>query len=378
MNLIVTGPGAEPLEAYLREAGHIVHALGHESLAGTLRSGVLAAFPADAVVFAADTVVNMLKAEDERDREVAERVSNEIAALPESATTADGRKYSRLPFHFVDARARYIAGPGFPAGGRASLNPQIGYANVEAQIQETVDAYRKRLLGEFDNHGFLVVYDRGRYRVRPALQPAADIEGELFYARADDLRNMAPNHYWTIDREHLGLQYEIDLLEESINNPNISEPQLQAFFEVYPHLLTRDAFPIPHPRLTDAEGKLLIPDFLLRPIVSVQRDINWEIRDLKLPQQQILAHEHGRRPRFSAAIFDAIVQLRDYRDYFRNEQNADTIRSMFGQQLRFPKLAVLVGRMPNQVEALERNQAEEEVRIITYDEILEDARRLAP
>jgi hypothetical protein len=377
VNLIVTGPGAENLETYLRSRGHLVHATNYESLVATLRSGILAAFPADAIVFAEEMAY--LLGRDEQVGAVANRLRDDIAALPESATTADSRKYNRLPFIVVEASSSHVFPPVVAKNKLvyAVIDPEAHFAGVEDQIRDEVGTYRQRLLDEFANHGFLVVYDHGRFRVRPALQPDADVDGDRFYATADRLRNMAPNHFWTIDRELFGIQYEIDQLEEHINNPEINEAALQTFFEAHPHLLTGDAFPIPHPRLTDAQGRLLIPDFLLRPVVSVQRDVNWEVRDLKLPQVPLLVREGG-RPRFSAAIMDAVVQLRDYRDYFRNEGNAENIEALLGHRLRFPRLAILVGRMPRNVEALERNQDEESVRIITYDEILEDARRLAP
>lgn len=374
MNLILTGPGAEGFESYLRANGQSVHATNYETLVPTLSSGILAPFPADAIVFVEDEATTIEP--DWRIQAIAAQLRDDIEALPESATTADGRKYNRIPFVFIEA-FRVGIPPGADSLVYAVVDRSALFAQAEERIRREVHTYRQRLLHEFSNHGFLVVDDHGRFRVRPALQPVADIEGDLFYATADALRNMAPNHYWTIDRDVFGIQYEVDQLEAHINDPEITEPALQAFFEANPSLLSGDAFSIPHPRLIDTDGRLQIPDFILRPIVSVQRDSNWEVRDLKLPQAPILVRESG-RPRFSAAIMDAIAQLRDYHDYFSSGRNTENVEALLGHRLRFPRLAVLVGRMPRNVAALELNQSKEDVRIITYDEILEDARRRAP
>lgn len=137
---------------------------------------------------------------------------------------------------------------------------------------------------------------------------------------------------------------------------------------------------MPHVQLSDGTGKVLIPDFVLKPIVAVQRDSNWEVLDLKKPQAKLLAGS-AQRVRLSQEVMRAIAQLRDYGDYFKDPSNSATVASTLGHPLRHPKLAVLIGRLPrtDQVEALEQAQAREpDVRIVTYDEIAATQKGLLP
>jgi Domain of unknown function (DUF4263) len=133
---------------------------------------------------------------------------------------------------------------------------------------------------------------------------------------------------------------------------------------------------LPHVRL-EQDARVLIPDFILKPIVAAQRDSEWEVLDLKRPDARLLVGK-ANRSRLSHEVMNAITQLRDYGDYFRNPQNALDIGVKLGYRLRFPKLAVLVGRLRNaDSEALALAQERErDVRIVTYDEILEKQKRL--
>jgi hypothetical protein len=134
---------------------------------------------------------------------------------------------------------------------------------------------------------------------------------------------------------------------------------------------------MPHVPLQSDSGPLLVPDFIIKPVVAYQRDSNWEILDLKKPDAKLLA---GPRlhTRLSHEVMQAIAQLRDYRDYFRNPEHTERVASALGHHLRYPKLAVLIGRLSGvNVEELEKAQAREpDVRIVTYDEILERQQKL--
>lgn len=248
------------------------------------------------------------------------------------------------------------------------------------EIREVVSRYRQRLLDELDNLGLLVSYENGRYRVGPALTPRErDVEGEFYYGPAD-ARESVKGKYFTVDRDNYGIQYEIELFEALINHPDVRELDLQQFFEEHPHFLvaTRLMQALPHVSLVDQKGKLLIPDFVLKPIVAAQRDSNWEILDLKHPQAKLLAGPSN-HIRFSQDVMKAINQVKDYKDYFEDPRNAGAVTEVLGHPLRHPRLGVLIGRMPEHgdVEALEQAQAREpEVRIVTYDEVLETQKSL--
>src|SRR5438552_16499706 len=51
--------------------------------------------------------------------------------------------------------------------------------------------------------------------------------------------------------------------------------------QVHPHFLVGSnlAEPIPDPQFTDGDGNVLIPDFVLKPVVAQQRHTKWEILD---------------------------------------------------------------------------------------------------
>jgi len=110
----------------------------------------------------------------------------------------------------------------------------------------------------------------------------------------------------------------------------------------------------------------------------MQRDSNWEVLDLKMPNAKLVAGK-GHRLRFGHEVSAAIAQLKGYGDYFRNPANDEVIKTVLSHRLRFPKLAVLIGRMPKggEVEQLDLVQSREpSVNIITYDEILDSQRNL--
>jgi hypothetical protein len=164
----------------------------------------------------------------------------------------------------------------------------------------------------------------------------------------------------------------VDQFEALINREDVREQELQLFFEEHPHFLSTLHTPLPHVRLRNRHGKLLVPDFVLKPIVAQQRDSRWQVLELKLPQERLLAHRGSRR-QLSANVMSAIAQLRDYREHFEHA-DADEIANVLGHPVKRPRLGVLIGRLANvDVEALEEQQRYlTDVKIVTYDEILEE------
>jgi len=301
-----------------------------------------------------------------------EAVARSIRSLSSTITTADHRKWNALPIlglvHALSESAQLDR-------SLLTFASDSSYDAVFATVERMVEAYRAQLLNELDNLGFLVVEDHGRLRVAgPALAPKTGVESALYYAPDSD------NRIWTVDRDAYGVQYDIELFEALVNDAGVDEPRLQQFFEEHPYFLTQNQFEaLPHPRLAQqGTGDLYIPDFVLKPIVAAQRDSNWEVLDLKLPQARLLAGQN-RALRLSHEVMNAIRQLRYYRDYFLDPRNTATVNQVLGAPLRRPRLAVLIGRLPDNeelLEALEREQAEVDVRIVTYDELLERQIRL--
>jgi hypothetical protein len=239
-------------------------------------------------------------------------------------------------------------------------------------IERVVHNYRQHLLAEFSNLGFIVTIQHGRYRVGPALQSTEQLEGSLYYGRGD--RRELTGRYYTVDRDLCGIQHEVEVFENLINHPETSEDQLQKFFEHHPHFLgdLQHTIPLPHVRLEHPTNPLYIPDFILKPIVAYQRDTNWRVLDLKKPSARLLAGPAS-HVRLSYDVTQAIAQLRDYRDYFQNPENNERVHQALGHRLRYPELAVLIGRLREaEQELLDKAQSREaDVRIVTYDEVLQ-------
>jgi hypothetical protein len=307
------------------------------------------------------------------------KLVNEVRSLEGFHAMKDGRKWATLPVVLIVSSL--FSGDGIREPVDAMVTAlHSDYGQNLDEIREVVSQYRQRLLDELDNLGLMVTYQQGRYRVGPALTPRdRAVEGEFYYGSADT-RDGVRGKYFTVDRDAFGIQYEIEKFEALINDPDVTELDLQHFFEENPHFLisTRLMQALPHVPLIDAHGKLLVPDFVIKPIVAVQRDSNWEILDLKHPQAKLLAGPSNHK-RFSQDVMKAINQVKDYRDHFENPAHATAIADLLGHPLRHPRLGVLIGRMPvdEEIEPFENAQAREAgVRIVTYDEILETQKQL--
>jgi hypothetical protein len=331
-------------------------------------------FLADAVVLISDYLHHEpLKATD------AVMLAARLRLLGDSVAMIDGRKWNAVPILVL------VAGwldyfDGHNAAARLDTEGQ-GHVDVydistdsefgTAHIREAIHAYRSQLLAELDDLGFIVTYEHGRYRVGPAFRRRAELVGRFYFGAADQ----RGDHFVTVHRDLLGVQLDIEQFEHLINRKDVEERELQVFFEQNPHFLSALAKPLAHVHFRDPAGRLLVPDFVLKPIVATQRDSRWEVLDLKRPQASLLVGA-GARKRVSHEVAAAIRQLRDYGDYFADPRNAIHIEQKLGHRLRRPKLGVLIGRLRGvDVEALESEQSRtNDVRIITYDEILQTQR----
>jgi hypothetical protein len=234
-----------------------------------------------------------------------------VHELPRYCTMPAGRRWNRIPlFIFLQHRTDNVT--------RAwSDYLTICTGSVDYLYDTLVNAvtsYRRRLLSEFSNLGYLVFEEHGRFRVGPAMVPREDGEGEL-YSASGDTRPHSP--YFTVDRDIAGLQYEVEAFEALISREDVSEREIQRSFEDNPHFLTLNQFvPIAHPQFPRKGRGPLIPDFVLKPIVAQQRDSRWEVLDLEHPHVRLTAGPAD-RPRLSHHVYMALAQLRDYRNYFQ-------------------------------------------------------------
>jgi hypothetical protein len=291
----------------------------------------------------------------------------QVSALPPGVAMFDGKQWRAIPV--------FVFPSSIPTCHSFLDEPYLGYklglirGLPGADIKSEVEKYREAILSEYDNLGFIVRYESGRYVVGQALRSHAGIQGRYYFGPADK----RPKGFFTVHRDRWGIQLEVEQFEALINREDISESALQQFLEEHPHFLSALHTVLPKPRLPKHDGSILIPDFILKPICAQQRDSRWEILDLKLPNVKLLSGTRGSRKRLSSKVMDAIRQLRDYREHLMNPQHTETVATLLGHPLKRPQLGVLIGRLANtDIEALEREQEyEADVRIVTYDEILE-------
>lgn len=235
-------------------------------------------------------------------------------------------------------------------------------------IEKLVVDYRHAVLAEFDDMGFIIRVERGRYMVGPALKPKHDLVGQYYFGPADK----RPRGFTTVHKENFAVQAEVEAFESLINREDLKESELQQFFESYPHFLSEAHTPLSQVRLRKSNGSLLIPDFVLKPIYAQRDDSQWSVLDLKMPKEKLMTGKGSRR-HLSRSVMAAIAQLRDYKAHFGSAEQAAAVAKVLGHPLRHPKYGVLIGRLANvDPEALGRAQQDfADVKIVTYDEILE-------
>jgi hypothetical protein len=302
-------------------------------------------------------------------------LAERFRSLPHETAMFDGRKWIAIPIIVLCPPDTYRGALEMLAESPRPILDEIRIEIAEEHnnyggdtILEEIEKYRLKLFSAFDDLGFIVRHEAGRFVVGPAYRPRKELEDQYYFGPGDQ----RPRAFTTLHKDHIGLQLEVDQFEALINRKDVREDELQKFFEEHPHFLSTLHTPIPHVHLRKKDGELLIPDFVLKPIVAQQRDSKWQVLELKLPQEKLLARRGSRR-QLSANVMAAITQLRHYRGHFEHA-DADDIARVLGHPVKRPRLGVLIGRLANtDVEALEDQQRYlTDVKIITYDEILEE------
>jgi hypothetical protein len=238
------------------------------------------------------------------------------------------------------------------------------------RIQTIVDQYQDRVLEDYRNVGIIIRFENGRAQIGPALRRKDPrIESEYYYAPADRRINTS---WVTVKRDSEGLRHDVELFQHLINT-GANETRMHQFFEEHPALLmeARMGIPISH-RPNFAEPRNFKPDFAISPILGPQSDKLIELMELKGPHESTLSREQHRG--FSAKVHAAVDQVRDYDDYLRYPENSQIVEEAFGYVPAKSKLAVLIGRTPTtdrDKEIFARRQAQLNVKVITYDEILQ-------
>jgi hypothetical protein len=165
--------------------------------------------------------------------------------------------------------------------------------------------------------------------VGPALKPRNELSGRYYFGPADQ----RARGFTTVHKENFAVQAEIEAFEALINRENLREPELQQFFETHPHFLSEEHTPLSQVRLPRADGRVLIPDFILKPLFTQQDDSKWRVLELKLPSAKLLSGK-GPRRRLSSRVMEAIAQLREYKKYLEDSAQTDGVENLLGHALK--------------------------------------------
>ncbi len=380
MNLLVTtiadslGWEDQQKIARWRDRKHIVEFMPFEQITSYLRVGYASSLAlVDAIVCVADQApAGFIMQYGALPLSFALYLADEVRALPENCAMRDGRKWRSIPliiFRTIfeheladrvrnDTHARILFTPG---------NHPLVAIN---QIQEVVDEYRDRVLEDYRRLGIAVRFVRGHAQVGPALRMKdPHIESEYYHSISDRRDHSG---WVTVKRDSDALRYDVEVFYRLIDS-HASETEMHRFFEEHPAFLmeARLGIPISH-KPNFAEPKNNRPDFAISPILGPHADQSVELLELKGPGDGVV--RSGFHAGLTSKVYRAIEQVRDYEEYLRNPRNRDSVLRAFGFLPERSNLAVLIGRDPKSVEhleALQRRRGQVDVKVITYDEILQ-------
>jgi hypothetical protein len=298
-----------------------------------------------------------------------------LRSLPTYIAMPDGKRWCSIPVLILTEPEIHKS---FDEWGLAAQQIESIESRTENHyggdiVKQRVAEHRLAMIADFDRVGLIVQYELGRYLTSFAFACRRNLETKYYFGTAD----RRPRRFSTLHRDNFGIQVEVEAFEFLINRPRLREQQLQIFFERHPHFLSVTQTLLPQVRLSTQDGRTLIPDIVLKPIATPQRDSRWKLLELKLPQARLLTGK-GTRARLSCQVMTAIRQLREYYEYVSNPVHEHEVVSVLGHPLKSPRLGILIGRLANtDVGALEREQRFlSDVKIVTYDEILEQQRSM--
>lgn len=179
------------------------------------------------------------------------------------------------------------------------------------------------------------------------------------------------NILYTYSLENLALKHAVEEFEEMVNDPGSSEQDFHDFFEVHPDFILNDEYKQAHSKivLEREEGGALIPDFVLQPF---SMNALCDLLELKTPSANVYVLKKNRF-RFSAAVMEAVAQLREYSAYFDEKIYRDRLEERYSLKAYKPRMYIILGRT-GKVSPFEARRVELDVPNITfktYDDILE-------
>lgn len=161
-------------------------------------------------------------------------------------------------------------------------------------------------------------------------------------------------------------------LELLINDPSVKENDLQKFFEEYPELIAADDFDTVISQAAIQPTELAKPwraDFVLTPID--QNEFS-EILELKLPQMKLTNKPKSGHITFSAKLYYAIQQLKDYANAFNKDDARNRFFDKYKLDIFEPDLHLIAGREWDiaWTNSIRKMKEDTYVKIENWDELL--------
>lgn len=383
MNIVFTTTGhfEEPdhklLIKTLRDQKHIVETMPMERLMGYLKFDAVSQRAAvDAILCKADTDPEGVATYS---LPRALKLAADFRQLPESCAMRDGRKWKSIPFIVISEQPYYF---GYPDEIRrlnvTLIHPTPYPQQILSNVKDAVDDYLRRILEDYRQLGIMFTFEKGRARIAPALKKKdPEMESAYYYAPADRRNNRG---WVTVMRDQEAIAADVEIFQRLIDM-RVSEREMQRFFEENPFFLSqlRLGIQVPHPSYRTYRWS---PDFAFTSILGASDIKEIDLLELKGPAEELL-NNHKHHAGFTSTLQSAINQVRDYGEYISHPENYRKIMQQFGYIPTSSKLAVVLGRDPDDKEKMKildkRGRYVPDVEIITYDKILEtQAHQLSP
>jgi hypothetical protein len=293
-----------------------------------------------------------------------------------------------VPVVVVRGGHSYLPIPGFRWLTVKTLRFDTPYrlpsVEIMSAVEDGIRAWRRDVLNELDHVGFAVTPDHcGRLRVSDVLVRKRK-EGEILCPRATPGSLRSSNLYLVSSdsiqeaQKYFELEFLLNGYREIAAAEHVKpETVFQRFFDENPQMLYRGSYGrhwskpnLPIPGSTERYQ----PDYVLAPLVGPEFGFNWEVTDLKLPEQPLLLRTRTHQD-LPADMVKGLMQLKDYQTYFNRDDVRSELRQRFGSVPRNPKAALIVGRTPGIDDALRFSEAlgkfQLNVSVVTYDDILD-------
>jgi hypothetical protein len=240
-------------------------------------------------------------------------------------------------------------------------------------VDQVIGRYRHEVMIELDRAGLAVTYDDNRFRVMDGYvtRPGALLDCKLLEGTVGEAGQLCRRLILSHERAQIG-SAAIDELEDLLNDKKSSETTLHAFFERHPEFLADGTYSWYWSELTlrnSATKAHIRPDFILRPLVA-RVPWDWHVLDLKSPHVKVTAYQDFHRD-WSSHVHHVVRQLRNYRNFFRDQRNRELLASRFGGVIPRPRLTAIIGKDYGEIESVTDLVDDlADVRIRTYDEVL--------